>query len=365
MRVAIVNRHPEQALGGSEIQCDLIARGLMARGHEVCYVAPSTCHCQSVQVPYYLAQVDFTPEAITQAVSAFEPDVVYWRFNKNVFRPVATRLKRQDLPLVFAVSNANDVRAWVWHQSPQRLHRKVRRFFSHLWQHGGFRYVDALTSLNKDYLGIAPVATQHFVPNAMIADRATFNWPRPYCAWIANIKTHKRPEMLVELAKEMQYSGIDFLMIGKNQSEQYRWLESPGRRPENCHYLGPKTVEEVNGLLAGSLMHIHTCTPEGFGNVFIQAWLQGRPSVSLGFDPGGYMRSEGIGLNAGDDFSAFFQAVQLLIDQPETRTDMGQRAQKFAKQMFSVGALIERVESVLHEAIATTHARNSIKSLNT
>jgi len=39
MRIAIINQHPDFTLGGSEIQCDLFAQELAARGHEVYYLA--------------------------------------------------------------------------------------------------------------------------------------------------------------------------------------------------------------------------------------------------------------------------------------------------------------------------------------
>ena len=39
MKVLLVNRHMDTILGGSEIQCDLIARKLLEFGHQVSYLA--------------------------------------------------------------------------------------------------------------------------------------------------------------------------------------------------------------------------------------------------------------------------------------------------------------------------------------
>ncbi len=39
MNLLIINQHPSDSLGGSEMQCDLIARGLTERGHQVVYAS--------------------------------------------------------------------------------------------------------------------------------------------------------------------------------------------------------------------------------------------------------------------------------------------------------------------------------------
>ena len=76
MRVTIINRHMTQNLGGSEIQCDLLARGLVERGHAVTYVAPVK-RSIDVATPYGLRPVE-EPSEILAAVLESQPEVVYW-----------------------------------------------------------------------------------------------------------------------------------------------------------------------------------------------------------------------------------------------------------------------------------------------
>lgn len=289
---------------------------------------------------------------IVSAVLAEKPDAVYWRFNLHGFRDIARRLHGCGIPIVFAVSHINDVTPWaikpLWGirgkiLSP--LKRILARF-----EYDGYRYVSELTVNNSSHLGRAPVLSQHFIPNGMIANALPFNWPRPYCAWVGNIKKSKRPEVAVWLASRLVDAGVDLLMVGNMQSDYYRWMEDPSALPANCHYLGGMSLEEVNGLLAGSLLHIHTCEPEGFSNVFIQAWLQGKPSVSFGFDPAGFIAENELGVDAAGDFSVFLLAVEQLIMNEDERTRMGAGARLFAESTFSVEKLVQRVEAVLMKA---------------
>ena len=349
MHVAIVNRHRDMSLGGSEIQCDILARGLQARGHQITYVAPHTSAPGRAlsSYAYEVMEVAPTARAIVDGIVSVSPDVVYWRFNLSEFLESSRELHGMDLPIVFAVSHIHDVKRWVLHRRGRRLAGAIRQCLHHARQFDGFRYVSALTVLRPDLLGRAPVQLQVPIANAMSAESVPFEWPRPYCAWIANIKSSKRPERAVELAGHLEDLGVDVLMIGYVQSERYRWLLDRTALPANCHYLGPKPVEEVNGVLRGCLLHVHTCRPEGFGNVFIQAWLQGRASVSLGFDPAGVIGRNGLGFDAGDDFERFTRLVQGLIEDPAARESIGRRAQSFARATFGEDRLVDEVEELL------------------
>ncbi len=350
MKVAIINKHIAHTVGGSELQCDFLARGLHERGHEVVYIAPSRAPSAVTGYSYEVVPVQDSAASLTEAVHAARPDVVYWRYNKHHFRAVSTALAAAGIPMVFAVAHINDLLPWAvkptnagWRGWVRQLQRRLqgRR------EHTGFRYVHALTTNNRDLLSLSPVADAHYVPNGMSAEGEPFQWARPYVAWVANIKPAKRPELFVEAARALVDYGIDALMVGHIQSSSYDWLTDPGRVPPNFHYLGPRTPTEVNGLLAGSRLHVHTCQPEGFPNVFIQAWMQGRPSVSLEFDPCGYIVEQGLGAVADGEVDAFIRQVVDWATQPERSVSVGEHARAFAHETFSVDAMVERVEGIL------------------
>ena len=354
MRITIINRHIGEALGGSELQCDLLASGLAEQGHSITYVAPSRAPSDVTGYGYEVVPVRDSAASLKEAVLAAQPDVVYWRYNKHHFRAVSTALAAADIPMVFAVAHINDLLPWAvkpanagWLGWIRHLRRRVQARRAH----AGFRHVRALTTNNRDLLALSPVADAHYVPNGMSAEAEPFQWPRPYVAWIANIKPAKRPELFVEAARALAEHGIDALMVGHIQSRGYHWLTDPERVPPNFYYLGPRTPTEVNGLLAGSRLHVHTCQPEGFPNVFIQAWMQGRPSVSLEFDPCGYIEEQGIGAVAGGDVDTFIRQVVDWATQPERADVVGERARAFARETFSADAMVDRVERILASVV--------------
>lgn len=235
----------------------------------------------------------------------------------------------------------------------RRRWKSFRRAIKESWnlyrEHKGFAEVDALVSLNSDYLGRVPVPIQVHIPNSMISDTEPFNWPRPYCLWVANIKGRKQPEKYIELARRLANTGIDFLMVGQPQDKSYAPLLKSA--PPNLHYLGGKRITEVNGMLKKSLFLAHTCHPEGFGNIFIQAWSQGKTVVSLAFDPDGLLVKKGLGFFAGGNMETFTKHAKRLLDDVELSQTMGQTARSYASVHFSPKNNLDRLEEVIENCI--------------
>lgn len=351
MHIAIVNQHPADMLGGSEIQCDIIAHGLAQRGHRVDYIAVSGKADRDYSTFYNVHPAPRNADAIADLILLLKPQIVYWRFNKHCFAKAAQRIRKSGIPIVFSVSHIRDVSRFYLQPGAWQLggFKALRRALKESWrlyrEHRGFTYVDALVSNNADNLNRVAVPVQLHIPNSMITRMEKFHWPRPYCLWVANIKDRKQPEKFVELATRLQESGIDFLMVGQLQSKAYGRLLSAG--PDNFHYLGEKRLEEVNGMLAGSLFLVHTCHPEGFSNNFIQAWLQGRTVVSLAFDPGHLLEREGLGFYSAGDMETFIKQTQRLIENPALARQMGEHAQTYALAQFSPETNVGRLESLL------------------
>jgi glycosyltransferase involved in cell wall biosynthesis len=356
VRIAVVNQHPSWALGGSEIQCHLIASELSGRGHEVDYVAIGGVAPGLPVQPYGITSVTPTPSAIVLAVLEHRPDVVYWRAGTNHLAAARRRLHAAGVPVVFAASHLDDLRRWSTPPSarppgPARWAEVARDRIRSAWDHRALLRVDGLVVNNEAQLDLVDVRPRRFIANGVSSSAIEFSWPRPYVAWVANLKPDKRPEALLGLADALADLDVDVVMAGKVQVESYRWFEDPARLPPNLHHLGRIPQEQVNGVLEGALLHVHTCRPEGFSNVFIQAWHLGRASVSLGFDPEGVIRGGGFGAVCDDDESSFHREVRRLILDVGEREAAGRRAQRFAHGRFDTARSTRELEAFLAEVV--------------
>lgn len=358
MKIAIVNRHPNDVIGGSELQCDNIALGLTHKGHDIIYVAPAGKKGADYNRPYRVLPVDSNSSAIAGAILAEKPDVVYWRLNKYHFYRAARRLAAAHIPIVFALSHINDTKWWSVHDNPRAgikpFLKSVKQGARNAINHLGFRHVSGVTSMNPDFLNRLPIESQRFVPSSVDTTVKPFSWPRPFVVWVSNLKPAKQPEKFVELAKEIP--GTDFLMVGAIQDETYNWVRDENVRTPNFHYLGAKTLHEVNGIMAQSLFLVHTCKPEGFPNTFLQAWFQKKPVVTLDFDAAGYIETHSLGFYAKGDWNAFVSETRRLIEDDATREAASTRAYDFAAANFSFGRTVDLLEGFLLEILAKKRA---------
>lgn len=349
MKITIVNRHRDDTLGGSELQCDFIAKELINRGYQVSYVAPGGRE-NTYNNTYKVLPCKLSSNAIVDQVEKTNPDIIYWRFNKNYFYNSVKKFSKKKRKIIFAASSAYDVKWYLYKQSVS-IRRNIKRFIPSIKEQLGMFYVDAVVVNNESYLNKLPVQNQKFIPNGMIETSIEFKWDKPYVAWIANIKRIKRPELFIELAAKFKRDGIDFIMVGDIQEDEYLWMNEKENLPSNLHYLGAKSLEEVNGILKNSMVHVHTCLDEGFPNVFIQAWILGIPSVSYGFDPSNYITEHELGYSANEDMEQFLKHIEHLIYNHKKRDRFGRNAKKFAKEMFQIKNSVSKLEELFQELI--------------
>ena len=351
MKIAIVNNHMAGGLGGSELQCHLIATGLAEKGHDISYIASngSVIVGKTSNLSYPVISVKPNGYAIATAIIREKSDSVYWRFNKRHIRKVLKLLSRRGIPLVFAVSSDADLQ-YLDRTPIRRISDPVRaiyRFIRSIYEISSYRHVSSFTVLNPELIELVPHNSVFFVANSVPLDQVNFTWPRPYIVWVANIKPRKRPEEAIALGPMLDALGVDLLMVGSIQHSDYQRVMDTVHLPRNVYYLGKKSVEEVNGILSGALFHVHTCMPEGFGNIFIQAWFMGRPSVSLGYDPGGYLSRHEIGITAEDNREKFSETIKRWILNREELCRYGHNALKIANMEFTTTRMIDQVEEIL------------------
>lgn len=364
MKFLIVNRHRDDTVGGSEIQCDLIARELQARGHDVTYavmrprgaLSTSPYPCVALRPPVALA--------FGRVLRAVRPDVVYWRFNKAHLLACALQARLARAVFVFACSHDDDTRAFGTSSgapptgSPRAGGRALLGRLRRAWWRleGGLNSLghalaDGHVAQHRGQAEGLRAETTRVIHSSVLSERAPFRWQRPFVVWVANLKARKRPEAFLELARALADEPLDFLAVGALQDPRYAYFGEPGRLPANLHWLGARSPAEVNGIIAAARFLVLTCEPEGFPNVSMQAWDQGRAVVSLAYDPEDLIRDQGLGYVEGSP-AALAQRVRALNRDEGEREAIGARAREVVGRTFTAGANVAELERFCRELLA-------------
>ncbi len=360
MRILFINHHPQDIVGGSEIQCDLLARQLLRMGHQVVYLAVNGKQ-PSYDVPYMVERASLRWGDVRRVIRTHRPDVVYWRFNKRKWLPSALLFALLRVRVVFAISHINDVKKWShkvrydatnWQGKIRQWFESVRPALSSRINHFGFwfaRGVVAQLENQTGHLGRPEI----IIPNSVDARAMPFAWPKPFVVWVSSIKQSKHPEQYLELARRLQDVPVDFLMIGEIVHRNFQAAIQEAAALPNFHYLGAKSYREVNGIMRQAQLLVSTCEPEGFPNVLIQAWMQGTPTVSAYYDPDRMIQRHQLGSCSGT-FEQFEDDVRRLLNNDSLRREIGQRAKRFAEERFNLETNAKQLEAFLSHICAKT-----------
>jgi glycosyltransferase involved in cell wall biosynthesis len=98
---------------------------------------------------------------------------------------------------------------------------------------------------------------------------------REYILWVGRAETIKRPEIFLELARHFPKEKFLMLIAG----------EYKVHLPSNVTALFNVPPQDVDKYYAASKMLVQTSTTEGFGSVYLEAWKNKTPVVSLTVDP--------------------------------------------------------------------------------
>jgi glycosyltransferase involved in cell wall biosynthesis len=347
MKKAICIVNPFEHGGGAEYQISLLIDALGASGdYEVHYLA----HFLDPRVRarnYRAVKIgsgDSMPRmgyamdsrSLYAALSEIRPVAIYQRVACAYTGVCAAYSRRHSVPLVWHAAHDSEVsgqvldaarnvlRIWLERRAAEYGIRHATRIVVQT------RYQAQLLQEKFGRRADAVIANFHPPAAETIDKRGPVT-----VVWIANLKPWKRPEVFVRLAGQLSACrGVRFVMVGApaaasgNEHWQNALMQSI-EAAANLRYLGHRSQDEVNELLARSHIFVNTSTQEGFPNTFIQAWLREVAVVSLQVDPDGVLNRERVGIAAGTE-EGLIAAVRELIENPAQRSALAARGLQHA-----------------------------------
>jgi glycosyltransferase involved in cell wall biosynthesis len=154
--------------------------------------------------------------------------------------------------------------------------------------------------------------------------------------WVSNLRALKRPELALELARELP--DVQFTIAGGPMPGGQTYFDdvaAAAARLRNVTMLGAVRYGDTGALFDRAKVFLNTSSIEGFPNTFLQAWIRGVPVVSF-FDPDGLTQRLQLGRIATsiDDMR---EGIRGLLDVDTYRETIGRRARDFAAREFTSG----------------------------
>jgi glycosyltransferase involved in cell wall biosynthesis len=350
----VAPHHYTTLIGGAEIQNYLLSKRFQQEGWEVHHVIGDldrkAIHQEMVLHPFKFSGFSSSYSHFYNLLNEIDADLFYQR-GRNMMTVLLSYYSKQTAkPYIFATSM--DIDCLKYKQvsrvfdSEEHMIKKAIRILGRLrldrLTYHWMRSADLVLSqssyqqeqLNRNLnIDSKIFRNVHYVP---LENKIIKSSP-PVVLWLSSIKKWKRPEIFLNLVKELSGYPWRFILAGRMADEIYRKsiLELENKL-NNFDYIENVSFEESNKLICQSSVFINTSLKyEGFPNTFIQAWLRKTPTITLDFDPDKIIETEKVGIRS-ESLNNLISDVKFLLNNRNERETIGSRARKFAIREFSI-----------------------------
>ena len=341
--------------GGAEVQAAFVANALSHAGHDVSLVVsdlgdgdalPYTAYNaynSSDGVPGFRFISPRTP-GILRALREADADVYYQRNSGMVTGVTGMFCRRHNRTFVFGGGSPIDY-------SIRKA--EIRSLRDKLIFYYGLRAADGVIVQNEEqrieaaHAVSVPIRT---IPNGVITTDAGAHEERDSVVWIGAVRSLKRPDWFVELARRMPQQK--FVLIGGavgSDPEYAKRVFAECEQLENIEATGRIANQQVQEYLQRAKVLVNTSEFEGFPNVYLEAWKYGVPVVSVN-DVDGMIAGGELGAIVAslDDMD---MALRSLLEDNERLRAMGQRGRQLVEDRFSAAALAPQYDSFFSELL--------------
>lgn len=163
--------------------------------------------------------------------------------------------------------------------------------------------------------------------------------------WIGTIRFVKQPALFLQLAKS--FPQEKFVMIGGKgeDSELYEQIKSSSKNIKNLDFVGFVPHDKISEYYKKSCLLVNTSKTEGFPNVFLEAWINSIPVVSLNVDPDGIISRHKLGF-CSKDFNQLKKDINHLIKNESLRGRMGKNAIDYVENNHNIVKAVDKYEEL-------------------
>jgi len=284
-------------------------------------------------------------------LSAERPDWLFWECAYHLWGPLVEIAKLARIKTIFHAAFDSDVepqRALTWRQHWWPLYawglsRTDRIFVQHTGQ---------LSRLRPQWQRKAYVLPKVCILPGVVGDELKIEPHEKrerYVAWVAMLRYHKRPDILVEVARKAR--DVLFVVCGGKTTAgtppgfSERIIDALRLLP-NVQYRGQVSPNEAMRVIAGAALLLSTSEEEGFPNTFTQAWSVGTPVVSLRLDPDQLIERIGMG-RVAPSVDKIMEEIAYLLDSPDRRDTIACRSRRFIVENHTAARVIKLFEDAL------------------
>jgi glycosyltransferase involved in cell wall biosynthesis len=153
----------------------------------------------------------------------------------------------------------------------------------------------------------------------------------PYVAWVGMLRQHKRPDLLVEIARDLP--DVRFVVCGgvtqhRSPAGYSARMVTALKSVTNIEFLGQVPPEISIQVIRNAALLLSTSDSEGFPSTFLEAWTNGTPVISIEVDPDQLLSNGGLGVHSRSTQQAVMD-IRKFIERIDLREQIGVSAREY------------------------------------
>jgi glycosyltransferase involved in cell wall biosynthesis len=170
--------------------------------------------------------------------------------------------------------------------------------------------------------------------------------------WLGRVVDYKQPLRYLDLARALP--DARFLMVPvEDAAHEHRSLLaqvlSGAQSIPNLELLEPASHATTLERICQAVAVVSTSRLEGMPNVFLEAWSEGIPVLSLDFDPDAAIRTQGLGVAADGSWEGFVQGARKLWEARSRRDETYAHGREYVARTHSYDAVGARWSQLVTE----------------
>jgi glycosyltransferase involved in cell wall biosynthesis len=278
-------------VGGAEVQQAVLARLFAANGYRVSMICLDYGQADKTVIDGITVHRTFRPDAglpglrflhprltgVWRALTNVDADIYYCRAAGMLLGVVTEFCRRHGKRSVYAAASDMD---FIPGAGGEIRYARDRWLFRR-----GLAQVDRIVTQNE--VQRESCLARHGRESVVIPscyqppNGARANAGADCVLWVGNIRSGKRPQMLLELAARLPHRR--FVMVGgpgRGDAALYERIRREAAACPNLECTGFLTLAQVERRFDAARVFVNTSEFEGLPNTFLQAWSRGVPTVA-------------------------------------------------------------------------------------
>ncbi len=287
-----------------------------------------------------------------------KPDWWFWRAADPLWAVLLSVARLRGVRTIFSAAYDTDVLPRT------ALFRRKRWWPLYAWGLGRVDRIFVQHSGQFQNLSTSLKAKAQVLPGLVaIPERVKARKERgDYMVWVASLRPHKRPDLLIELARrtpEIRYVVCGGKSTFGTSAEFSEKILADLRSLPNIEHLGDVPHQQALEIIASATALVSTSDMEGFPNIFLEAWASGTPVVSLKIDPDDVIREKGLGFISGSLDRAVSDVRNLLMS-PSTFETISCKARAYVEATHTGPAVVRAFEKAVPGAMHTMNISQQV-----